>query len=283
MADINIRASSLASFQHCPRHYASNRCPDLAAAAHPDSVAKPKPGGYRPVVGTIVHQALEQGVQSKEGVKMLSIPHFNHALAHQEAEAFYDAKFTEKDQVVAVAQAMVEYAFGSPHFREWTDAERREVNKYEVSLQSNSVVEGVDMTGHVDLLLDTTEVVDLKTGQVSGSADRMPFLQLAAYKILLREGGVDANNTAYCVKLSRPGSPLNSRTSIKSATYEISTGPTEAKAISIVKQAADLVSNQDKWKDDFTRINARPGCAACAYCTLKGSSGCPETKVEEVE
>lgn len=274
MERIQVRCSSLGALAACPRHFAANRFPEALLLAHPDTASVSKPGAYKPWVGTAFHLCLEKNYRSATRIETAAEETFAEP---QEDEDFFDEKFTETDQLKELVKEMVFTFRKSPHSLEWTL--KRHGNRYEVEEHSDEIDSGITLTGHIDCVRSDGMVIDLKTGVTTDQ--NLYQEQLTAYRILMEHAGIETPKHADVVKVSRPTSPKR-RTPISVKRYRIDTQLHEERTITLVKQAADLVSQKEKWYEDFTVIPGNPASRACAYCKLKNTSACPETLREEL-
>ena len=274
---IHIRASSLNSFAYCQRYFLAGRFEMEVGQAHPDSVRPPseRSGGYKPVMGTAIHKILERNIWREHEMREAA----DEAMEdHVEDPDFFDEKFENggdiKDVIVAVAQ----HALKQPELREWTT--ERAGNKFEVELVSDELDSDYRLQGHVDLVRKDGQVMDIKTG---GSTDSKMLYQpqLAAYRLLVEHQGIDTPDEGTIVKVNRPGSPRYRSTTLRVARYRVALELWKEKVPIWLKQAGDLVADFDKWKEDFTKVEASPGCLACQWCKLRNTSACPETKNEQ--
>ena len=275
-----IRSSSLGNFAACPRHYIANREPEeTLMEAHPDFVKKERPGGYKTVLGTAFHYCMENDIQDEAEIAKAVAPILRKGL-EKDPENFYDKSFTEIGQMVETVQKMVGFFRDSSQSREWTS--ERDGNRYEVFVQSDKIDSGINFTGNIDCVRQDGVAVDLKTADATDDKN-LHLEQLTAYRLLLDHAeGIKSHSHAEVVKVYRPRSPNSRPSSMKTARYRIDTSLHEERVIQIVKDAATLVDQRDKWKNDFTLISANPASKACTYCILRNSPACPETQGTEL-
>lgn len=271
---ILIRSSSLGSLSCCPRHFAASREREYIGLAHPDVLEKERSGGYRPYIGTAFHKCLEDNVKSVAKIKEIT-----HGIIEDPSSDtdFFDEKFQKIEQLEDIVQAMVSTFRKSEHSSEWTM--KRHGNKYEVALTSKDIDSGILLSGHIDCIRKDGLALDLKTGVTNDMS--LYQEQLTAYRMLIEHSGRKTPPFAEVVKVSRPSTP-KFRTPPSSKRYRIDVRPHESRVVQLVKRAADIVSNREKWIEDFTRLPANPSSKACSYCELKNTSACPETQREEI-
>ena len=273
---IRVRPSSLSKVASCPRNYLASRYTDILKAAHPGAF-KERSGNYKMAVGTAFHKCMEDGLEAEQDI----ITAAEEVLREEHAKIgsnFFDDRYAEISDLVAAVKNMVLAFRSSPQSREWT-TERNDGNSYELTLQSDKIDSGILFRGTIDCVRKDGTVIDLKTGQANDQ--ELYFEQLTAYRMLLDHNpqeGYKAQPIAEVVKVTRPYSGKTDPEKIKAVRYSIDTRPNEKRVIQLVKKAADLVSQRDKWESDFTTIPANPCAKICSYCEIRNSKACPETK-----